>query len=271
MSKNSRQIAEAVCGAGIKKSQRDTSRTIILGILAGAYIGFGAQIATVASMDAAQYIGVGLSKIVTGTVFSVGLMLVIFGGAELFTGNNLIYLACFWDKVKVRDVVKNWVLVYFGNFIGSMLLAYIIFNTGLYSMGANALGIKALGIANAKVNLTFSEAFFRGIACNWLVCLAVWLATSAEETSGKILACIFPIMVFVASGFEHSIANMYFIPMGIMLKEVPAIVSQLGQDLIFLNWDSFVVHNLIPVTLGNIIGGAVFVAAVYGFVYMKED
>lgn len=233
-------------------------------------MGFGAQIATTVAIDAAQYVGLGLSKLIIGAAFSVGLMLVLLGGAELFTGNSLICLSVICGKVKLSEMLRNWSIVYLGNFLGSMLLVYIIFNTGLYGMGSNALGITAIKIANAKVSHTFSQAFFLGIACNWLVCLAIWLATSAESTSGKILACVFPIMAFVGSGYEHSVANMFFVPMGILLKDVPGLLVQTGLSTPNLTWIGFITKNLLPVTLGNIIGGGFFVAALYAYVYAKN-
>ena len=271
MSRKPDQIAEAIQTSGINKTHQDSSRLLILGLLAGAYVGFGAQIATTVAIDAAQYVGLGISKIIIGTVFSVGLMLVILGGAELFTGNCLILLSVLGGRVKLSELLRNWSLVYFGNFLGSVILAYIIFNAGLYTMGSNALGATAINIANSKVNLTFTQAFYRGIACNWLVCLAVWMAASAENTSGKILACIFPIMAFVGSGFEHSVANMFFVPMGILLRDVPGLITQVGLDMSNLNWIGFILKNLLPVTLGNIVGGCFFVSTLYAYVYSKKS
>jgi len=270
MSKKPQQIAETISTTGINKTQLDSSRILILALLAGAYVGFGGQFAITIAVDAAKYTGLGISKAIMGIVFSLGLILVVLGGAELFTGNCLMCLPVLGGKVKLRELARNWAIVYLGNFLGSICLVYIIFNAGLYEMGSNALGITTLGIANSKVNLTFTQAFYRGIACNWLVCLGVWLATSAEDTTGKILACIFPIMAFVGSGYEHSVANMFFVPMGIMLKEVPGLVVQSGLNLSNLNWLSFIVKNLIPVTLGNIVGGGFFVAILYGYVYSKK-
>jgi formate/nitrite transporter len=270
MTKGTDQIVETIQESGIRKTSLETSKLLVLGFLAGAYVGFGAQIATTVSIDAAQYLGVGASKVLVGTVFSVGLMLVILGGAELFTGNCLISLSVLGGKVKLSMLAHNWSIVYLGNLLGSVLLAYMIYNAGLYSMASNALGVTAITIANSKVNLSFTQAFFRGILCNWLVCLGVWLATSAEDTTGKILACIFPIMAFVGSGYEHSVANMFFVPIGIMLKEVPVLVSQSGLDLSGLNWVGFVSRNLIPVTLGNIVGGCFFVATLYAYVSSKK-
>lgn len=269
MAKTPPSVAEAVCNAGCKKTELPLGKMFVLGILAGVYIGFGGQLATTVTQDLAKYVGTGLSQLMGGSVFSVGLMLVVIGGAELFTGNNLIALACCHRKASVTGLLKNWGVVYISNFVGSVLLAYIVFYGGLYLMGDSALGVKALAIANAKVNLTFVQAVCRGILCNWLVCLAVWMAVSSSNVIGKIFSCFFPIMAFVASGFEHSIANMYFIPMGLLLKDVPAVVAQSGLNLSNLTWAGFLVNNLLPVTIGNLIGGAFFVATLYWFVYLR--
>jgi formate/nitrite transporter len=271
MLKKPNEIAVALREAGRKKTQLSLDRMFVLGILAGVYIGFGAQLATTVSMDLAPKVGVGLSNMISGGVFSVGLMLVVLGGAELFTGNNLIWISFLSRRSKVTAVLRNWATVFLGNFVGSMLLAILIFVGGFYTMGGNALGIRALTIANGKVNIGFIQLIARGIVCNWLVCLAVWIATSAEDTTGKILACFFPIMAFVASGFEHSIANMFFIPIGILLKGVPNLVSQAGLNLEHLTWAGFLSRNLLPVTIGNIIGGGFFVATLYWYVYLRPE
>jgi len=268
--KKPNQIAKTLENTGITKTCLDGRRMFLLAILAGVYVGSGAQISTTVLMDAAQYVGRGIAKLVAGTIFSLGLILVVVGGAELFTGNSLIYLSVLGGKVKPVDMLRNWVTVYLGNFIGSLLLVYIVFGAGLYASGSNALGVAALSIANSKVNVSWTAAFFRGILCNWLVCLAIWIATSAEDTTGKILACLFPITAFVGSGYEHSVANMFFVPMGIMLKNVPTVVAQSGLNLSNLTWTGFIVNNLIPVTLGNIIGGGFFVATLYSYIYCKS-
>ena len=271
MLKKPNEIAVALREAGRKKTQLSLDRMFVLGILAGVYIGFGAQLATTVSMDLAPKVGVGLSNLISGGAFSVGLMLVVLGGAELFTGNNLIWISFLSRRSKATAVLRNWTTVFLGNFVGSILLATLIFIGGFYTMGGNALGIRALTIANGKVNIGFIQLIARGIVCNWLVCLAVWTATSAEDTTGKILACFFPIMAFVASGFEHSIANMFFIPIGILLKGVPNLVSQAGLNLEYLTWTGFLTRNLIPVTIGNVIGGGFFVATLYWYVYLRPE
>jgi len=245
----------------------------ILGIFAGAYIGFGAELATMVMTGTADKLGVGMTKFMGGAVFSVGLMLVVIGGAELFTGNNLMTIGLSQKQFGLKGLIYNWVFVYIANLIGSLLLVYIMYESNLWQTGGNAVGTTALGIAAGKVNLSFSEAFYRGIGCNWLVCLAVWLAMASQDVVGKVFGIFFPIMAFVASGFEHCVANMYFIPMGILLKAdagMAEAVAALGAKAELLNWSGFFINNLIPVTLGNIVGGAVFVGLAYFMVYVKQ-
>lgn len=260
------KIAETI---GVKKANASVYNLLILGIFAGVYIGFGAAFATLVSSDLSEFVGIGLTKLASGAVFSVGLMLVVIAGAELFTGNNLILISALDKKVTFGRVINKWIIVYIANFIGSVLLAYIMFETGLWKGANNLTGIQALKIANVKVNLSFSAALFRGIGCNWLVCLAVWMAIASRNVIGKIFAIFFPIMAFVALGFEHCIANMYFIPMGLFLKGTQAATAS-GLDLTNLNIYGFLVKNLIPVTIGNIIGGAFFVAFLYWSVYVRK-
>jgi len=256
----------------VKKTHYVFYKLFILGILAGVYIGFGAELATMVGHDVAKYLGVGMAKFMMGAVFSVGLMLVVIAGAELFTGNNLIFLSVLDKRAPVWRLFYNWIVVYIANLIGSLLLVILMYWSGLWKTNGYLVGATALKIANAKVNLSFLEAFARGIGCNWLVCLAVWIAFSARQTIGKIFAIFFPIMAFVASGFEHSVANMYFIPMGMFLKNVPQVVAAAGYpDLSNLNMYGFWIRNELPVTLGNIIGGAFFVATLYWFVYIWRE
>ncbi|NOQ22939.1 MAG: formate/nitrite transporter family protein [Candidatus Aegiribacteria sp.] len=259
-------VAEALANkVGVKKTQNSFKNLLILGILAGVYIAFGAQLATIVGHDISKFLGVGIAKLVIGGVFSVGLMLVVIAGAELFTGNNLIMMSVLNKKATVGSMLRNWGIVFFANLIGSLLIVWLIHSSGLLNVNDGAVGAKAVAIANGKVNLGFMEAFSRAILCNWLVCLAVWLAVAARTVIGKIFACFFPIMAFVASGFEHSIANMYFIPIGILNKGM----AVAGLDVSNLNLSGFIVTNLIPVTLGNIVGGAFFVSTLYYFVFLK--
>ena len=257
------ETAEALCAVGNKKTNLPISKMFILAMFAGVYIGFGAQLMTVVKVGLADALGPGFSAFLGGAVFSVGLMLVVIAGAELFTGNNLIALACCNRRASVVGLLKNWIVVYTGNLVGSILLALIVFG-GFYAYSdPGAMGALAVNIANVKVNLGFVEALFRGIGCNWLVCLAVWLAVSSKDNIGKIFSCFFPIMAFVAMGFEHSIANMYLIPIGIFLKDFAGLTASAG-----LTWTGFM-QNLIPVTIGNIIGGAFFVGVLYWYVYLQ--
>jgi len=244
----------------------------ILGALAGAYIGFGAAMATLVASDAGQYVGFGLTKLLCGLVFSVGLILVVIAGAELFTGNNLMITGVLGGQIGVRGMLARWTGVYVSNFLGSVLLAGMMFGSALWMANDMSVGMTAVKIAHAKVNLTLAAAFFRGIGCNWLVCLAVWMSLSARETAGKILAIVPPITAFVALGYEHCVANMYFIPFGLFLKNTAAgaAATAAGLDLSSLTWGSFVLDNLLPVTVGNIVGGGLFVGAVYWAAYLRK-
>ena len=265
-------LAQMVTRAvGVKKAALPLANTLLLGALAGVYIGFGAALATLVGHDAASKVGLGIAQVLVGAVFSVGLMLVVIAGAELFTGNNLMIASVLAKEYGYGRLLNRWALVFAANFIGSLLLAFIMYESGLWKMGANALGAKAIAIANAKVSLPFGEAFFRGIGCNWLVCLAVWMALSAKDIAGKILAIFFPIMAFVALGFEHCVANMYFIPMGLFLKGTAAASGFAPGALDSLTWVSFLTVNLVPVTLGNVVGGTLFVGSMYWWLYMRGE
>jgi formate transporter len=258
-------LSRSIC---VQKVNASVFKLIVLGVLAGAYIGFGACLATLIGHDAAKYLGLGMARFITGAVFSVGLMLVVIAGAELFTGNNLMLMSVLDKRAALWKMFYKWVIVFLANFVGSVLLAYLYYKTNLWKMGDMAVGLAAVKIASAKVGLTITEAISRGILCNWLVCLAVWMAIASREVVGKIFAIFFPIMAFVALGFEHSIANMYFIPLGIFLKSSGLIATE-GLNLTALTWNSFLVKNLLPVTIGNIIGGAIFVGLLYWMVYVK--
>jgi formate/nitrite transporter len=259
------EICQKVEEISKQKASLPVRSLIVLGSLAGVYIGFGAELSTMVTHDLAKYMGVGFSKFIAGSVFSVGLMLVVIGGAELFTGNCLMLGCRMQRNIKTAELLRNWSIVYLANFAGSLLLVAIMYYSGLWKLGQLGVGAEALKIANAKVNLPFVEALCRGVGCNWLVCLAVWLAVAGQDIGGKILGIYFPIMAFVASGFEHSIANMYFIPMGLLLKSNQAVAGAAGLsgNLAELTWSSFLLHNLLPVTIGNIVGGGLFVAGAY--------
>ena len=272
------EITEVTIQVGIKKTKASALNLFILGILAGVFIAFASEGSNMAAFNLfAKPETYGLGKALAGAIFGTGLMLVVIAGGELFTGNTLILAGVLDKRISVKAMLRNWVIVYLGNLVGSVLIAYMMNESGLFSSGANMLGGVTLKIATYKVGLEFIPAFYLGILCNWLVCLAVWMAYGAKDISGKILAIFFPIWLFITSGFEHSIANMYYIPAGIFAKTNPAMIeaaSQLGvsaEKLNHLNWSSFFINNLIPVTLGNIVGGGLFVGAAYWFVYIKNN
>jgi formate transporter len=257
---------------GVSKAEAPAVKVFFLALLAGAFIGMGAIFATTISTGTAGVLPFGVSKLLTGFVFCLGLILVVVGGAELFTGNNLIVMAWAGRKVSTAQLMRNWIIVYIGNFIGSIGTAILLFLSKQYTFASGAVGVTALSIANGKVGLGFIQAIALGILCNTLVCLAVWLTFSARSTVDKIMAIIFPITAFVAAGFEHSIANMYFIPIGIFIKTFdPAFTANAGLDLVKLTWSNFFIANLLPVTIGNIIGGTVFVAAIYWLIFLRES
>lgn len=265
-----KEIATRIENSGVTKSAGDLSRVFALAMLAGAFIAFGAVFFTLVTYDSGA-MAAGLMRLIGGFVFCLGLVLVVVAGAELFTGNNLIVMAYVNGKVTLKQLLFNWGVVYIGNFIGAVGILLLIYLSGHWQIGGGAVGAKALAIANAKVNLTWIEAFTRGILCNILVCLAVWLCFAGRTVVDKVLAILFPITAFVASGFEHSVANMYFISAGLLAKTQPELV-QLADlaSLENLTVSGFLFNNLLPVTLGNIIGGSIFVGLFYWYIYLRK-
>ncbi len=300
------EVAGLACDTSKKKASLPLGRLIVLGMLAGAYIGFGAYLALTASHDIPKYLGNGVGQLVFGATFSIGLMLVVIGGAELFTGNNLyLMVGALEGTTTWRSLCKNWAVVWVTNLVGALLLVLIVYgafytgdSVGLFKGGIAA---KALTVAKAKVELGFWAALLRGILCNWLVCLAVWLAMASKDVVGKIFGIFFPIMAFVAMSFEHSVANMFFIPLGLLLGGNQAVVDLAASGVLtpdqlalwtsggqlpetatvameafrtatadHLTWGAFFYKNLIPVTIGNIIGGAVFVGTAYWYSYLRR-
>ncbi len=256
---------------GVAKAAMPARTMFVLAVLAGAFISLGAIFATVMLTGAKDGLPYGVGRLLAGLAFCLGLILVVVGGAELFTGNNLIVMAWANGKVSTRGLLRNWLIVYTGNFVGSIATALIMFFCRQYTFSGGAVGVTALNIAAFKSSLGFVEALALGIMCNALVCMAVWLTYSAHSTTDKIVAIVFPITAFVAAGFEHCVANMYFIPLGLFIKDFdPAFMTQMGLDLPNLTWGNFLVNNLLPVTIGNVIGGVVMVAAVYWFVYLRD-
>jgi formate transporter len=237
------------------------SVTLVLSLLAGFYIAFGSELATVVTQDAASFVGRGAASFLGGSVFSIGLVLVVICGAELFTGNSFLASSALDGEISWGKLVENWVIVILGNLVGSLFFAWLMFESRLWTNGT--IAEHALSIAANKCQFPFAVALIRGVLCNWLVCLAIFMATAARDIAGKMLACYLPIMAFVTSGFEHSVANMYFIPTGLL------IAGEQGRSVPGLSWSNFFLGNLIPVTLGNILGGVVFVALAYWFVHLK--
>ncbi|MBI4730718.1 MAG: formate/nitrite transporter family protein [Chloroflexi bacterium] len=272
---------------GVKKANLKAFNMFMLAILAGAFIGIGAIFATTVAAGSisikdpagaaafATGLPYGVVRLLTGLVFTTGLILVVVGGAELFTGNNLITMAYASKKVTLLQLLRNWTIVYVGNFVGSIVTALIVFLGKQYAFGNGAIGLTALNIGESKTALTFIQAVALGIMCNALVCMAVWMCYSARSTVDKIMAIIPPIACFVAAGFEHSVANMYFIPLSLFVKNWgdPAFFTAIGKtaaDFPHLTWGNFFIANLIPVTIGNIIGGGIMVGLVYWFVYNRK-
>jgi formate/nitrite transporter len=270
-----RAMAEKAEQIGIKKASSDFLTLFILSILAGAFISLGAIFATTVSAGTSGVLPFGVIRLMMGTAFSLGLVLVIVGGAELFTGNMLVSMAFASGKVSLWALLRNWGIVYLGNFLSSVATALIVFWSKQYMFGGGAMGANMLAIGEAKTNLGFVQAIMLGILCNTMVCLAVWLTYSARSTTDKIMAIILPIAGFVAAGFEHSIANMYFIPVALFVKygADPAFftaIQKTPENFPHLTWGNFFLVNLLPVTIGNIIGGTVMVGLVYWFVYLRN-
>jgi formate/nitrite transporter len=248
------EIAQRIESAGVAKAGLATIPTLVLAVLAGAFIAFGAMLYVVVTTNSG--LGFGPERLLGGLAFSLGLVLVLVGGAELFTGNSLIVFAWADGKISGARLLRNWGLVYFGNFVGATATALAVHWSGIHGLAGGAVAGTVMGIAEAKLALTPIEAFVRAILCNVLVCLAVWLCFGARTVSGKILAIVFPISGFVALGFEHSVANMYMIPASWLA----------GSELVTLGGYA---ANILVVTVGNIIGGGVLVALVYWLVYGK--
>lgn len=264
------EIARGAELVGAQKVRLDFWSLIVLAILAGAFIALGAMFATTVLAGANGILPFGVSKLLAGAVFCLGLILVVLGGGELFTGNTLMVMTLASGKVRLGEMLRAWAIVYLGNLLGAIGMAGLVFLAGQYRFGNGDVARVALGIAVDKIKLPFDQALFPGILCNVLVCLAVWLSLGARTTTDKVLAMLFPVSAFVVAGFEHSVANMYLIPLALLIKVAgpSTLWAQLGTapaDLPQLTWTSFL-GNLVPVTIGNIIGGALLVGAVYWFV-----
>lgn len=259
-----KEIAEKVESVGVAKARLPILPTVMLGALAGGFIGLGALYFALVASD--SQLSFGMTRVLGGVVFSLGLILVVVGGAELFTGNNLLVMAWADGKITTAEMLRNWVLVYASNAVGAIGLAVVVYLSNHAGMNQGAVGVSYVKIAAAKTALPFWDAFFKGVLCNLLVCLAVWMALAGRSVTDKVFAIIFPISAFVAAGFEHCVANMYFIPLGIFLKGTAAVATNINT--VSLDWGGFA-SNLIPVTLGNVFGGSVMVALVYYLIYRR--
>jgi len=269
------QTAVIVENKAVARAKLRVTQTFALSIMAGIFVALGAQFATFVTSDSTLHFG--LTALIAGVVFSLGLILVETAGAELFTGNNLNILGYLSRRITTWELLRIWVIVYIGNFIGSLLMVCLMYKTHQFEFFHNMVGAKALLIAHKKVNLSFTEALARGVLCNALVCLNAWLCYSGRTLADKVLSVIFPIGGFVASGFEHCVANMYFIPMGMALRKNSAVVATAEKmagktlDLSQLTWKGFFGNNLFPVTLGNIMGGVFLIGVVFWFIYLRPE
>lgn len=261
------ELCDEAIHTGIKKANYTLIQAILLGVLAGAFIALGGFAAAMASHGIEN---VGVAKFVAGAIFPVGLMLVLICGADLFTGNCLMAVALVERKITFKGMMRNWVLIYLSNFIGALFIAFLIFNAGLLTTNANLLGGYAVKVATTKANLTFVQALCSGILCNLLVAIAVWGAYAAKDIVGKIFMIWFPVMAFIIGGFEHCVANMYYFSIGMMAKANPSFIEnshQTPEKLAGLNLHNIIFNNLIPATIGNIIGGSIFVGLAYWAIY----
>lgn len=258
------EVADRIENIGVVKARLPLVSLFMLGLLAGGFIALGGLYSTIIFSD--HSMSFGISRMLGGFAFSLGLLLVVVAGAELFTGNNLLVMAWADGKISMFEVLRNWSIVILANFLGACSVAFLVYFSNHPSMNKNAILEQYLIIAQSKCSLSFSNAFFSGMLCNVLVCLAVWMCQAGRSIIDKVVVIVFPISAFVAAGFEHSIANMYFIPLGIFLKSM-----YLGEVPVnMISW-SGLLANLIPVILGNLTGGSVLVALIYYFIYRWKN
>ena len=268
-----KEIAQNYIATGVAKTKLPASKMLLLGVLAGMFIGLAGVGSTIASATVAS---ASLAKLLGAAVFPAGLAMVLIAGSELFTGNCLIIIPVLEKQAKISAMFKNWILVYIGNFIGGILVSVLTVYGGTYSLFANVAAATAIKTAVAKASMPFTDALLRGVLCNFLVCIAVWMAFAAKDIVGKVAGLFLPIMLFVLCGFEHSIANMYYIPTGLFASKNTAYLAAYadataGGQVTSLTWGNMFVNNLIPVTLGNIIGGMVLVGMAYWFIYLRNS
>ena len=264
------EVVSANINAAVAKAAAKKRRIFVLGIMAGAFIAMGAQSSSLAVHNITD---VGIARTLAGCIFPVGLMMIVFVGGELFTGDCMMSMACMKGRIGFGSLLRTLLIVYLGNFAGAVLIAFLVAHSGQYDYSAGALGAYTIKTAVGKTGLSFMRALFSGILCNILVCAAVLMAAAAKDIGGKVLAIFFPILAFVVSGFEHCVANMYYIGAGLMARTVPeyldaALAAGLNPDVI--NLGNFLFANLLPVTIGNILGGGVCVGGVYWLAYLRK-
>ena len=267
------QIAARIDAVTAVKAKDSKAATFWLGINAGVFIALGAQFATLIMSDSGLHSG--LTAVVAGIVFCLGLIMVVVAGAELFTGNCMIFIGYMEKRISTKRIFDHWNISLIGNLVGSLIVVGFMYWTHQFEFYDYMVGAKALLIANKKVNLTFPAAFSKAVLCNAMVCMAVWVCFSARNVADKIMTLVFPIAGFVASGFEHLVANMYFIPMGLFLKGNPEVVAAAEKmagktlDLSNLTWKGFIVINQFPVLLGNVFGGVLLAGLAFWFIYLR--
>ena len=267
-----KEIAQNYVTVGAAKTKYTSSKLLLLSILAGMFIAFACVGTTIASSTIEN---AAMAKTISALMFPAGLAMTLIAGSELFTGNTLIIISVLEKQSTIAGMLRNWVIVYIGNFVGAMIIVMLSSYSHTYSMFGNAVAGATIHTAVSKTSLSFGDALLRGILCNFLVCIAVWMSNAAKDITGRIIALFFPIMLFVESGFEHSVANMYYIPAGLIArKQVDYLVSATtvypGDYLPNLTFGNFIWNNLVPVTIGNIIGGAALVGITYWFIYIRE-
>ena len=262
-----KEIAQNYIATGKAKTKYPVSKMLVMSVLAGMFIALAGVGATISSSTIES---ASLAKLIGAVVFPVGITMTLIAGSELFTGNCLIIIPVLEKEVKLRAMFKNWVFVYIGNFIGGLLIALLTVYSGTFSLFSNAAAISLIKTAVSKVGLTFSDALLRGILCNFLVCIAVWMSFAAKDIVGRIAGLFLPIMLFVLCGYEHSVANMFYLPAGLFSAQNPVYAEAVGGNLSSLTWGNLLFRNLLPVTIGNIIGGMVLVGIAYWFAYLRE-
>lgn len=266
-----KEIAANYVAIGKGKVNTPVPKMFVLAILAGAFIAFGGVAATTAAVSIES---ASVGKLVGACIFPGGLAMVLLAGSELFTGNCLLTIPLLQKEITVTGMLKNWIVVYLGNMVGGFAVAAICVFGHQASLFGNGLAASMISTAAGKTAISFGDAFLKGIACNFLVCIAVWISFAAKQVASKIIGLFFPIMIFVVCGFEHSVANMYYIAAGIFAKGNEAYIAsalEAGVDVSGLTWGNMFVKNLLPVTLGNIVGGAILVGVAYWFIYLKEE